>query len=121
MPRRTTTTPYHDAAWIIALWRALHGGDPSPEDVAADVIAGLSGLLPGGEGSFQSFDLHLSCAPVDPSEQIEDFHSAAGAMLEPAEGEFSIHHYCFKYYYFKFKGQCYRLDLPALTRSPTAA
>src|ERR1039457_206028 len=28
-----------DAAWIIALWKAIHGGDPAPEAVAAGVIA----------------------------------------------------------------------------------
>ena len=45
--------PYHDApltnvldvAWILALWKALHGGDPSPEAVAAEVIAALSQYL----------------------------------------------------------------------------
>ena len=31
-----------DVAWIIELWKALHGGDPTPEDVAAEVIAALS-------------------------------------------------------------------------------
>ena len=27
-----------DAAWIIALWKAIHTGDPAPEEVAANVI-----------------------------------------------------------------------------------
>jgi hypothetical protein len=34
-----------DIAWIITLWKALHGGDPSPETVAAEVIAALSEYL----------------------------------------------------------------------------
>ena len=34
-----------DIAWIMALWKALHGGDPSPETVAAEVIAALSRYL----------------------------------------------------------------------------
>jgi hypothetical protein len=34
-----------DIAWIIVLWKALHGGDPSPETVAAEVIAALSEYL----------------------------------------------------------------------------
>jgi hypothetical protein len=34
-----------DIAWIMALWKALHGGDPSPETVAAEVIAALSEYL----------------------------------------------------------------------------
>ena len=31
-----------DAAWIIALWKAIHGGDPSPEQIAVEAIAALS-------------------------------------------------------------------------------
>ena len=27
-----------DAAWIIALWKAIHGGDPAPEAVAVAPI-----------------------------------------------------------------------------------
>jgi len=40
-----------DAAWIIALWKAIHGGDPSPEQIAVEAIAALSGALTarGGE------------------------------------------------------------------------
>jgi hypothetical protein len=34
-----------DAAWIIALWKAIHGGDPSPEQVAVQAIAALSTRL----------------------------------------------------------------------------
>jgi hypothetical protein len=31
-----------DGAWIIALWRAIHGGDGDPEQVAAQAIAALA-------------------------------------------------------------------------------
>jgi hypothetical protein len=41
-----------DAAWIIALWKAIHGGDPSPEAVAAEAIAALAQYLSGAEYSF---------------------------------------------------------------------
>lgn len=34
-----------DAAWIIALWKAIHGGDPSPIQIAVEAIAALSGTL----------------------------------------------------------------------------
>src|ERR1022692_2176178 len=34
-----------DAAWIIALWKAIHGGDPAPEAVAAGVIASMAPYL----------------------------------------------------------------------------
>ncbi len=32
-------------AWIIALWKAIHGGDPAPETVAAGVIAAVAPYL----------------------------------------------------------------------------
>jgi hypothetical protein len=37
-----------DAAWIIALWLAIHGGDPDPDKVAAEAIAALEGTLTKG-------------------------------------------------------------------------
>ena len=36
-----------DAAWIIALWKFIHGGDPGPERVAAEVIAAMAPYLNG--------------------------------------------------------------------------
>jgi hypothetical protein len=46
MPTRNTNfASGFDVAWIIELWRAVHGGDPSPEDVAAEVIAAMSQYL----------------------------------------------------------------------------
>jgi hypothetical protein len=41
-----------DAAWIIALWKAVHGGDPSPETVAAEAIAALAQYLSGARDPF---------------------------------------------------------------------
>jgi len=42
-----------DIEWIISLWLAIHGGDPVPEisaakaeQIAAEVIRGLSARLP---------------------------------------------------------------------------
>jgi HPt (histidine-containing phosphotransfer) domain-containing protein len=40
-----------DAAWIIALWKAIHGGDPAPEIVAAQAIASLAQYLHGAANS----------------------------------------------------------------------
>jgi hypothetical protein len=34
-----------DAAWIIALWKAIHGGDPSPEDIAEKAMASLANYV----------------------------------------------------------------------------
>ena len=38
-----------DAAWIIALWKYIHGGDPPPPDqvIAAHIIAALAGHVAG--------------------------------------------------------------------------
>jgi|ERR1700727_327300 len=121
---RNSGPTYHDVAWIFALWRVLHG-EISIEDIAAEVIAGLSPYLPVSESSFQSCELLLGASALfdftdiqkessDP--QIEVSQPAAAPHLEPETHEFSIHHY-----YFKFKGRRYCLELPALTHSPTAA
>jgi hypothetical protein len=40
-----------DAAWIIALWKAIHWGDPPPEQIAIEAIAALSGTLAGHAGA----------------------------------------------------------------------
>jgi hypothetical protein len=105
------------------LWRALHG-EVLVEDIAAEVIAGLSPYLPANEDSFLSSELlpqtsaffdsadtgREDAVPQTEAQPAEFLH------LEPDSREFSIHHY-----YFKFKGRCYCLELPALTHSPTAA
>ena len=49
-----------DIAWIISLWNELHGGDASPEAIAADVIAALSQYLdrspgPTGLNTFERY------------------------------------------------------------------
>ena len=45
-----------DAAWILALWKAIHGGDPPPEQIAVEAIAALSStLISHGEVSESSF------------------------------------------------------------------
>src|ERR1044071_8623313 len=42
--------PELDAAWIIALWLAIHGGDPAPEQIAVEAIAALSRTLTAHSG-----------------------------------------------------------------------
>lgn len=56
------------AAWIIALWKAIHGGDPSPEQVAIQAIAALSTRL-----AVPS----MLAASAPPSTQI-DWHKMTG-------------------------------------------
>ena len=38
-----------DIAWLIALWKAIHGGDPAPSDrsAAAEILAGAAAYLNG--------------------------------------------------------------------------
>ena len=131
MHRAIAPTPDHDAFWIFALWRALHGGQPTLADVAAAAIASLSQFLPAQEDSFG-----LPPLPVSPyTRAISEFEDCdtteADAMdalpdeSDPHEPpaflcndppEFSIHQY-----YFNFKGVLYRLDRPAFACLPTAA
>ncbi|HEY6337286.1 MAG TPA: hypothetical protein VIW68_02220 [Candidatus Sulfotelmatobacter sp.] len=51
-----------DIAWIISLWKGLHGGDPSPEAIATEVIAALSQYLDRSPGpcGLNTFERH-SC------------------------------------------------------------
>jgi hypothetical protein len=124
MTRRSSGSTYHDAAWIFALWRALHG-EISIEDIAADVIAGLSPYLPANEDSFLSPELLPQTSAFfhsadslreDAVAQTEVPQPTESLCSEPDSREFSIHHY-----YFKFKEHCYCLELPAPAHSPTAA
>jgi hypothetical protein len=123
---RNSGPTYHDVAWIFALWRALHG-EISIEDIASEVIAGLSPYLSTHEDSFLAPDLLARPSAFFDSGDIleEKEHDAPhsetpeptiAASFDPDAREFSIHHY-----YFKFKGRRYCLELPALTHSPTAA
>ena len=34
-----------DAAWLISVWTAIHGGNPDPDAVAAELIAALAQYL----------------------------------------------------------------------------
>ena len=126
MSRSKTRSLYPDAAWIVALWRALHGGDPSPEEIAAEVIAGFSQYLPGNQHSFLTRELQPPTAAdfaryfTSSTEELETGRVKAeiieASTFDPETSEYSVRHY-----YFKFKGHWYCLGLPALAHSPTAA
>jgi hypothetical protein len=47
-----------DAAWLISVWKAIHGGDPDPEAVAAELIAALAQYL-------QDSDLKVTFVQLD--------------------------------------------------------
>ncbi len=129
MPRQISSTLDHNAAWIMTLWRLLHGENAAPGDIAADVIANLSQFLPAREGSF-GIEPPPSplCALSIAVESSEDHPDATDAESDYDElkrqcdlqcydpDDFSIHHY-----YFNFKGVFYCLDRPAFAHLPTAA
>jgi len=128
MSRFTDSTPDHDAFWIVALWRALHGGDALLGDVAAAVIANLSRFLTVCPDTFGLVPPPISCPLPDEPEREDDERDGAGSPTteQPSQAqldllcydpcEFSIHHY-----YFKSEGVFFRLDRPVLACLPTAA
>ena len=107
----TTVTATHlqfthelDAAWIIALWKAIHGGDPSPEKIAVQAIAALATVVAppaANTASFEAFQKqfdHLGATVKGPGSA--ESHVAASA-------DFTRRVYCFT-----FKGTTYCTELP---------
>jgi len=115
-----------DAAWIIALWKAIHGGDPSPEAVAAEAIAALAQYLRGAEYSFSFTQLEKRFASL--GIQVTESSEAAGAQAGTAKAKGAAvrsidepepnrsHQYCFK-----VGGQTICAQLPALAHRLSAA
>jgi hypothetical protein len=129
--RETSPTPSHDAFWIFALWRALHGGDAMLADIAAAVIANLSQYLPAQEDSFGVAPLPasrniLAFPGAEDSESTEDRNS--DVLMDQSDPEESSPLFCcdpcelsIYHNYFNFKGVFYRIDRPAIACLPTAA
>lgn len=69
-----------DAAWIIALWKAVHGGDPSPETVATEAIAALAQYLSGAKYSisFPQMEKEFAYLGIQVTESNEIAGSAKG-------------------------------------------
>jgi hypothetical protein len=113
-----------DAAWIIALWLAIHGGDPAPEVVAAQAIAALAQYVNGNrERTFTFEELKLQFAKLGvhvTEREREAAPSAKPQLLMAQEGhedrDFRVHQYCFK-----FEGSTICTELPILTHLRTAA
>ena len=113
-----------DAAWIIALWIAIHGGDPAPEVVAAQAIAALAQYVNGTtQRAFTLEDLKIQFAKlgvVVTEREREAATSAKPQLLMAQEGndrrDFRVHQYCFK-----FEGSTICTELPVLTHLRTAA
>jgi hypothetical protein len=97
-----------DAAWIIALWKTIHDGDPSPEQIAAEAIAALSGTLTSqdrgaiSESSFAELQTRLKEIGVE-----FQTNTRADKKAERSTESRVIRTYCVK-----FKGQTICIDLP---------
>jgi hypothetical protein len=97
-----------DAAWIIALWKAIHGGDPPPEEVAVEAIAALSGALTShagaavSESSFGELQTRLKEIGVDLQQHAETGGKAAASTESSV-----VRTYCVI-----FKGQRICITLP---------
>jgi hypothetical protein len=112
-----------DAAWIIALWIAIHGGDPSPEVVAGQAIAALAQYVNGSRQQAFTFDelkAQFAKLGVGVTEREKEAESSMKPQLKMAgdedNREFHIHQYCFK-----FQGSTICTELPVLTHLRTAA
>ncbi len=111
-----------DAAWIIALWKAIHGGDGGPEQIAAQAISALAQYVAApAHVSFSLADLKeqfgkLGVQVTERGKEAEDAKPQLAMSNESVQREFRIHQYCFK-----FKGETICTELPALTHLPTAA
>ena len=108
-----------DAAWIIALWKAIHGGGPAPEAIAAlaQYVNGITQL------TFTLEELKVQFAKlgvVVTEREREASASDKPQLLMAQEGddrhEFRVHQYCFK-----FEGSTICTELPVLTHLRTAA
>ena len=118
MPIREITLAHElDAAWIIALWKAIHGGDPAPEIIAAQAIAALAQYVaPQAARSFTFEDLKAQFGNLGVQVTEREEREAKPRLAVNEDGRVNTHQYCFK-----FKGETYCIQLPVLTHLPTAA
>ena len=109
-----------DAAWIIALWLAIHGGDPAPEVIAAQAIAALAQYVNGTRQetfTFEQLKAQFAKLGVGVTEREKEVESSKGQQLQLKEDrEYRVHQYCFK-----FEGSTICTELPVLTHLRTAA
>lgn len=108
-----------DAAWIIALWKAIHGGDGGPEQIAAHAIAALAQFVAAPSEVAFSFDelkQQFGKIGIQVTERGEEANAKLQLAADPDGPHRPIHQYCFK-----FKGETLCIQLPILTHLPTAA
>lgn len=112
-----------DAAWIIALWLAIHGGDPAPEIIAAQAIAALAQYVNGTRQetfTFEELKTQFAKLGVGVTEREKEADSSKGPQFrlerDGDDREYRVHQYCFK-----FEGSTICTELPVLTHLRTAA
>jgi len=112
-----------DAAWIIALWLAIHGGDLSPEVVPAQAIAALAEYVNGMRQQGFAFD-ELKAQFARLGVTVTEHERVEASSLQPSlqmvqerdDREFHFHQYCFH-----FQESTICTELPVLTHLRTAA
>jgi hypothetical protein len=107
-----------DAAWIIALWKFIHGGDPAPEAVAAEAIAALAQYLQVSQPSFNFEQLRSQFAGLG-IQVTEHAAAAASGAGNGAQAEMLVENnqryrppYCFK-----FKGETICIERPRILQA----
>lgn len=97
-----------DAAWIIALWKAIHGGDPAPEKIAAQAIAALATVVAPPVGKTASFETFQ-----------KQFGNLGATVKGPAEAHASSAKPRHRQYCFTFKnGPTYCIEVQAPGQDP---
>ncbi|HEX7895238.1 MAG TPA: hypothetical protein VF447_13665 [Terriglobales bacterium] len=109
--QQITLAHERDAAWIIALWKFVHGGDPGPERVAAEVIAAMVPYLNGAADtlSFEQLEKQFATLGAQVTETEMADARIEGTQPRPRQ-------YCFK-----FKGQTICIQLPQIKNVAVAA
>jgi hypothetical protein len=97
-----------DAAWIMALYRAIHGGDPPPETVAASIIGTMAPYLKGFGQAFttQQMEAGFGTLGVKVTQPPVEAHEANAQVRPPRQ-------YCFK-----FQGKTICIILPTVKVPP---
>ena len=111
-----------DAAWIIGLWLAIHGGDPSPIELSAEAVERVvESVLTATHATKEvqarpvSFE-HLQSTLKAMNIEVTRGTGAAGVRAEAATTESHANRerqYCFKY-----KGNTYCITLPSVKGPP---
>lgn len=96
-----------DAAWIIALWKAIHGGDPSPERIAAQAIAALAPYAAGVQSSLTFAQLQKQLAAANITVTEKEVETAGKTETTRELRRPLVHQYCFK-----FGGETICIQLP---------